>query len=301
MKKFCIATLMALVASVPLMAQETIIGLTTQNGIEVFDSGAPNVSLSGGFVRGDLVPGEFLVGIDYRPASNDVYAIGSQDNVYTIDLNNFDATLVGNFSDTTGVRLSGNSFGFDFNPAFRDGEFARIISNTDSNRVISGETGQYLAPIDKTDVFYNAGDANVGLDPNIAGIAYTNSVPGATSTQQFGIDQNLGVLVTVANNAGTLDTIGSLGVAPLTNELGFDISGQTDIAYASLQNGPNSQLFTIDLTDGSATQVGQIASGDLIRDITVVPSRAFAAVPEPGSAGLLCLFGLTYLGRRRRS
>ena len=275
-------------------AGETIIGLTTQNGIEVFNSDAPDISLDGGFVGGDLVAGEVLLGIDYRPASEDIYVFGNQDNVYTVDLDTFDATFIGKFAPP---RLRGNSFGFDFNPAFMDGEFARIISNTDQNRVISGNTGQYLLPAERTPVFYAAGDVNAGENPNIAGIAYTNNVPNSTSTLQYGIDATLGVLTTVANNAGTLNTIGSLGISPLTNELGLDISGDTGIAYANLQNGPNSQLFTIDLSSGAASILGTIASGDLIRDITVLPT----AVPEPGTTALLALAGLTCFTRRRRS
>jgi hypothetical protein len=274
-------------------AGETVVGLTTQNGIEIINSDDPTVSLDGGFIGG-LAPGEILLGIDYRPATGQVYAFGNRDNVYTIDLADFDATLVGNFAPP---RLRGNSFGFDFNPAFRGGEFARIVSNTDQNRVISGNTGQYLPPVEKTPVFYASGDPNEGVNPNIAALAYTNSVPGAMSTQQYGIDASLGVLTTVANNAGTLETVGSLGVSPLTNELGLDISGPTGIAYANLQTGPNSQLFTIDLSTGSASLIGTIASGDLIRDITILPP---AAIPEPGSAALLAFAASVGLLRRRR-
>ena len=295
MKRLFMATALTLLASVPLVGQETVIGLTTQNGIEIFDSGAPNISLDGGFVGGDLVAGEILLGIDYRPATGQVYAVGNQDNLYTIDLDTFDATLVG---DGFGPpRLRGNSFGFDFNPAFMNGAFARIISNTDQNRVLGGDTGEYLLPADRTPVFYAAGDANEGQNPNIAAIAYDGNVAGSTATQQFGIDATLGVLTTVANNAGTLNTIGSLGISGLTNELGLDISGATGIAYANLQFGPNSQLATIDLSSGAASLIGTIASGDLIRDITIVPS----AIPEPGSAALLALAGLTCFTRRRRS
>ena len=155
-----------------------------------------------------------------------------------------------------------------------------------------------MAPVEKTPVFYPAGDANFGENPNIAALGYDNNVPGSTGTQQYGIDATLGILTTVANNAGTLETIGSLGVLPLTNELGLDISGASGIAYANLQFGPNSQLATIDLSTGAATIVGTIASGDLIRDITVVPPTP--AIPEPGSIALLSLAGLTCLGRRRR-
>lgn len=265
---------------------ELIYGLTTQNSLTIFDSAAPSVSLDGGTITG-LASNENLLAIDFRPATGDVYLLGATNRLYIFDPNTFEATPFAQLSD----RLVGTSFAFDFNPAFMSGEFARIISDTDNNRVVSGETGAYFGSIEKTPVFYDAGDPNEGADPNIAGIAYTNSVAGATSTQQYGIDQKLGVLVTVANNAGTLNTIGSLGVSPLTDELGLDISGASGVAYASLQSGPNSVLYTIDLGTGLATSVGQITSGNLIRDLTVVP--------EPTTAAVLGLGGLALLRRRR--
>ena len=268
---------------------EPIYGLTTQNSITVFDSAAPSVSLDGGKVRG-IAAGEALVAIDFRPATGDVYVLGDFDNLYTIDQSTFQATLVGNFAPPS---LRGTSFAFDFNPAFMQGEFARIISDTDNNRVVSGDTGQYLGTPEKTPVFYAAGDPNNGQNPNIAGIAYSNNVANATSTQQFGIDASLSVLTTVANNAGTLNTIGSLGVTPLTNELGLDISGATGIAYANLQTGPNSGLYTINLATGAATFTGVITSGEIIRDITVIP--------EPTTAALLLVTGSLALVRRRKA
>lgn len=266
---------------------ETIYGLTTENSIAVFDSANPSVILDGGSVRN--LPGTVdLEAIDYRPATGAIYLLDDMENVYTFDPVSFDATLVGTFTP----RIPGLSFAFDFNPAFMGGQFARIITDTNDNRVISGDTGQYLPPVEKTDVFFAPGDPNEGRDPNVAGIAYTNSVPGASSTQQYGIDSGLGVLVTVANNAGTLATVGSLGVSPLTNELGFDISGVSGVAYASLQSGPNSMLYTIDLSSGAASPVGVIAAGDLIRSLTVVP------VPEPLTLGLAGCAALVLLARR---
>ena len=277
MKTFFIlvaTTAIALTGSNQLAAAERLFGLTTQNWITVFDSASPADSIGGGAVSG-LAVNENLVAIDFQPASGNVLLLGSLSNVYQLNDTSgtdFTATLL-NALDPT---LVGTSLAFDFNPAFMSGSFARIISDTNDNRVIAGADGTYLAPVEKTDVFYAAGDPNEGTDPNIAGIAYDTNIAGATSTQQYGIDASLGVLTTVANNAGTLETVGSLGIAgTITNELGFDISGATGTAYASIQTGPNSQLYTVDLGTGAASLVGQISSGDLIRDITTVP------VPEP--------------------
>lgn len=290
-RQFATAALLsvvALVAHATTASAELIYGLTTENSVAVFESSAPSVLLDGGSVR-NLPANVDLEAIDYRAATGDIYLLDDMENVYTFDPVTFNASVVGTFTP----RIPGLSYAFDFNPAFMGGQFARIITDTNDNRVISGNTGQYLPPVEKTDVFYAAGDVNAGEDPNVAGIAYTNSLGVATSTQQYGIDSDLGVLVTVANNAGTLATVGSLGISPLTNELGFDISGFSGAAYASLQSGPNSLLHTVDLTTGAATAVGVIGSGDLIRSLTVVP------VPEPATIGLVVIAGLAMACRRQ--
>jgi len=96
-------------------------------------------------------------------------------------------------------------------------------------------------------------------------------------------------------NAGTLNSIGSLGVNA-GSIAGFDISGTSGIAYAALDIGGLSSLYTINLTTGSASLVGGIGSGLSVSGLTVSP------VPEPEhyamiAAGSLLGFGLL----RRRS
>lgn len=286
----CLAVVACALSTAATATAETIYALTTQNSVAVFDSSNPLALLDGGSVR-NLPANSELQAIDYRAATGQLYLLDNMENVFTFDTSTFEATLVGTFTP----RIPGLSYAFDFNPAFSGGEFARIITDTNDNRVISGDTGQYLLPVEKTDVFFVPGDVNEGIDPNIAGIAYTNSfgVPG--STQQYGIGTNSGALVTIANNAGELRTVGSLGVGPLTNELGFDISGVTGIAYASLQTGPNSVLHTIDLATGAATPIGVIGAGDLIRGLTVLP---VPPIPEPSTFALVGLAGLGMLRRR---
>jgi hypothetical protein len=310
MKKLCFAAMfatMGIAFHADANAQETLLGLDDDNNIVQVLSNAPlagvPVPVTG------LVAGDNLVGIDFRSGTGEIYAIGSANNVYTLSQTTFAAQLVGNFAD--GVNddpngpgaLSGNQFAFDFNPAFTPdasanprGSFARIISDTGTNRVINGNTGEYLGGA-KVDVFFGAGDSNENATPNIQGIAYTNSDFAPTSTQQFGIDVNQNALVTVANNAGTLGTVGTLD-AIFTGEVGFDISGVTDIAYATSQSGlvGDSVLFTIDLGTGVTTNLGGFGVGNNIRSLAVVG----AAIPEPGSASLLAIGLAAFAGRRRR-
>jgi len=112
-----------------------------------------------------------------------------------------------------------------------------------------------------------------------------NNFDGASSTALYAIDSNLSVLVIINPHAsGTLDTVGPLGVTTLGLN-GFDISGRTGMAYASLVTGAifEPALYTISLTTGEATLVGfPICGGAALRGLSV----ANIAVPvEPSTWG----------------
>jgi uncharacterized protein DUF4394 len=104
-------------------------------------------------------------------------------------------------------------------------------------------------------------------------------------------------------NAGTLLTVGPLGVD--TNFLtGFDISGLTGIAYASLTTEElSSALYLINLGTGAATLVGLIGPGTLtIVDIAAPVGTPAGTVLEPATLMLLTAGAgaLLAMGRRRR-
>ncbi len=292
-----LATLFGLTQIQSIASAEILYTVSPNNDVTVVDTSAPAVVTNSGTISG-LASGESVLGIDYRANGGGIYVVGSQSNLYTLDPNSFFATQVGL---TLSPSLAGDSFAYDYNPNAAGGILARIISDTDNNRVIDSTTGGYFGSADKTAVFYAAGDANEGANPNIQGIAYDTNVFGATATQQYGIDAALGVLTTVANNAGTLETVGSLGAAGvgLSDELAFDISGATGTAFAALQTGGVSSLYDIDLATGNATLLGPIGLGGTVRAMTIVPA---SAIPEPSTFALL---GMASLGlgikRRKRS
>jgi trimeric autotransporter adhesin len=249
----------------------TIFGVTTNNQLVTFNAARPGLILSSVPITG-LINGEPVIGIDFRPATNQLFGFTGYNRIITINTTTGAATVVGSPNP-----LLGNEYGFDFNPTV---DRIRIVNDTDQNVRINPDTGATAAT--DPNLAYAAGDPNFGQNPTVTGAAYTNSFAGATTTTLYDIDSGLDIL-TLQNppNNGTLNTVGPLGVNT-SNLVGFDISGQSGVAYASLSDITNvSSLYTIDLTNGAATLVGQIGgSATSIRDIAV------SVVPPPTIIGL---------------
>lgn len=230
-----------------------------------------------------------LNAIDFRPATGQLYGyLDSTDSFYTVDLNTGQLTLesVG----ASGAPTNTSQLGMDFNPTI---DRARVITDSNQNIVFNPNAGTAAA---FTDVFYAPGDVNENANPSIIDIGYTQNFAGATTTQQFGIDYGLNVLVTIANNDGTLNTVGPLGVNTDTFT-GFDIhtSGSgVDTAYAILSgiNGINPTFYTIDLNTGLASPIGALGFTNEVYSLAVIPA--------PGFLGLLGMgAGLAAMRRRR--
>lgn len=280
------STMLAAVAAAALAGSaraELAFGVTLNQTLVSFNTNAPNALLSGVAVSG-LMSNEQILGIDFRPADGGMYALGSFSNLYRVDTVTGVATRVG---AGAGLTLNGSSFGFDFNPTI---DRIRVVSDTGANYVFNPNTG---TASQATGLFYAAGDANQGATPLVTSSAYTNSFAGATTSQLFGIDTGLDMLVRQANSAGTLNTVGALG-ADITDLVGFDISGTSGMAYAvSIEAASaRSMLWTINLDTGAATFVGELGGGALL--------SSFAVVPAPGMIGLAAPLGLLASRRRRR-
>ncbi|RMH26218.1 MAG: DUF4394 domain-containing protein [Planctomycetota bacterium] len=261
---------------------ELAYGVTSNQTLVSFDTSAPTAIQSGVAISG-LQNNEQIRGIDFRPANGMLYALGSFNNLYTIDTATGAASLVGS---GLGLSLSGSSFGFDFNPVI---DRIRVVSDAGNNYVLNPDTG---TGTQVTSLFYAGSDANAGMTPNVTASAYTNNSAGTTSTQLYGIDTGLDILVRQANSAGTLETVGFLG-ADIVDMAGFDISGTTGMAYAvSIENGATrSVLWSIDLNTGAATMLGEIGGGSIL--------TSFAVVPAPGVVSLAMPLALAGLRRRR--
>ncbi len=248
---------------------ETIFAVNTNNQLLSFNSGTPG-NVTTRTISG-LQGGESVVGIDFRPATGQLFALTNGSRLYTINTTTAVAIAVSGIPFTPA--LNGNFFGFDFNPV---PDRIRLVSDNEQNLRLNPNNGA-LAAIDGT-LAYAAGDANANANPNIVGAAYTNSMAGATSTTLYVIDSNLDALVSqgsigsapVSPNSGQLFTVGSLGVNT-TDQVGFDIAAQTGAAFASmtLQGAGSSGLYAINTTSGAATSLGEIGGGAPIVDITI--------------------------------
>jgi hypothetical protein len=156
---------------------ETIFAVTSLNNLVSFKSTAPGVILSTTPLYG-LQPGETIVGIDFRPANGQLYAVGSSNRIYTINPTTGAATQTGAASAFTPV-LVGGAFGVDFNPVV---DRIRVVSDADQNLRLN-QTNGLVVDFDsntggiQTDaaLSYVQGDSNFGQDPNVVAVAYTNN------------------------------------------------------------------------------------------------------------------------------
>lgn len=190
-----------------------------------------------------IATGENILGIDMRPATGQLYALGSTSIIYTINMSSGAATAVGTQFSTL---LNGTSFGFDFNPTV---DRIRVVSNTGQNLRVHPTLGG---------VAFVDGSLNPGT-PAISAAAYSNNIPAASTTTLFDLDATR-LYKQDPPNAGTLVEAGTLGVTADANN-GFDIGGTSGTGYAILTVGGASKLYTINLTTGAATAVADMPSG----------------------------------------
>lgn len=226
-------------------AAQLIYGTTEGDRLVTFRSSSPgnierSVPITG------VAEAEDIVGLDVRPATGELYGLGTSNVIYRIDPSSGAATAVGGAFVPS---LSGENFGFDFNPTV---DRIRLVSDAEQNLRLNPNNGQTVG--EDGALTYPAGDVSAGANPNVGSAAYTNSVAGATSTALYVIDTQTNALATLPNpNDGVLNTVGALG---------FDVEGRTNfdvgadgIGYASLIREEREviELYRVDLGTGRAS------------------------------------------------
>ncbi|PZV81622.1 uncharacterized protein DUF4394 [Algoriphagus aquaeductus] len=211
------------------------------NQLYFFENGNLNAPAGMQGITG-LPNGEMIISIDYRPATGQLYGLGSSSRLYLLNENNGTATALGMAAFTPAIE--GGMASLDFNPTV---DRIRLVSESGQNLRLHPETGAVVA----TD-----GRINGGMNPRIAAVAYTNSVAGATSTTLYDIDIAQDKLYKQnPPNDGGLEEVGNLGV-DLDGTVDFDINPDNSQALAVARNSNESRLYSIDLNSGRASWVG---------------------------------------------
>ena len=284
-----IALAASLLCTAPLAQAEAVVGLTSTNALVTFDTETPLNAAAPITITGLIGANETILGIDRRPATGVLYGLGSSGRLYTLNTLTGAATFA---SQISGATLSGTAFGVDFNPV---PDRLRVTSNAGQNLRIDVTTGAAT-----NDAALN------GATTGLAGSAYINNFIGAVSTTLYGISSATDSLyIQNPPNNGTLVLVGALGLDTVA-VTGFDISGTSGLAFASLTNGDTaeSSFYGINLATGAATLIGAFGIGG--NPALAAPLLGIAlnvgVIPEPGSYALI-LAGLLAVGsvvRRRR-
>jgi len=192
-----------------------------------------------------------LIGIDRRPADGVLYGLTTTNEIYRLDPQSGQATLVSSLT----VPFDGDArSGVDFNP---QADRLRVVSHDGQNLRINVRLG--ATAVDGA-LRYKDGDSGAGKRPRITAAAYTHNIADAPDTKLFEIDEERDVLVLQdPPNDGILTTVGPLGIdfGPLG---GFDIVTDAtgrDTGYAA----SGATLYAIDLTTGAARPLGTIGDG----------------------------------------
>lgn len=240
-------------------------GITIAGQLSKYNANAVETAVSTVSVNG-LQAGESILGIDFRPATGELYGLGSTSRLYIINTTTGNTRAVGTGAFTPA--LSGNMVGFDFNPTV---DRIRIVTSTGQNLRLNPETGEVAA----TD-----GSINGVTGAAVTGVAYTNSKAGAAATTLFDLDVSTRKLYKQSPpNNGTLVEIGSLGVIP-TGEAGFDISPDNAVALASMYVAGKSSLFQLDTATGVAIKLGDFAGTDGVNGIAIPTQPVAYAVDD---------------------
>jgi len=257
-----------------------------------------------------VTPGESLVGIDFRPATGQLYALGinpTADNgtLYRIDPQTGAASVIGTAGSIKYVVADGITavdlpdpatvgYGFDFNPTVdRIRVTTGSVSGSGLNLRMHPDTG---APVDG-----NLGSmtASPGVNPDgaingavtgVDGSAYTNSVAGTSVTTLYNLSSSTSQLTIQSppnNGTQTSATKLRVGGADLvfTAVNGFDIPSDVRVTaldmpvtsgfgFAALKVGGIRQLYRINLVSGAAENLGTIGTSDDLRGLAVGQTHA---------------------------
>jgi len=249
----------------------TVHAVTAEAELITFAAAEPGRILARKPLSG-LPTGERLVGIDYRVARGELYALSATGRLYKLDAASGKLAPLPN---AEGVVLPAGGVAFDFNPV---ADRIRVVGADGTNLRLHPDTGA-LAATDPR-VHYVAGDPAHGHAPRLGGAAYTYNKKDEKLTTNYAIDVARGTLVmqgsiegatpVISPNTGTLSTVGALGTGPV-DDAAFDIADIDNTALAALTRSGRTRLYVIDLKTGHGRVLGTIGSGRPLWGMAIEP------------------------------
>ncbi len=262
--------------------KENAFAVTASHVLISFNAGLPATILSRKPLTG-MAAGERLLGIDYRVARGQLYALSDHGKLYRIDTASGQLTPVGT---GIGIALRGNAFGFDFNPTV---DRIRVVSDTGQNLRLHPDTGAAIdadpqAPGLQPDMHlrYAPGDTNSGRAPRLVAAAYSYNKENEKITTNYAIDAQTASLVLQGSregaapvespNTGLLTTIGPLAAGSFETA-SFDIADISNAGFAALtrQGATRTRWYLIDLSTGRASLLGTIGADEPIVGVAIEP------------------------------
>jgi Domain of unknown function (DUF4394) len=238
--------------------RRVVFATDTEGNLLKFDTPSPRHVRSKAITG--LPTGVVLSGIDFRPATGDLYALGSDKVVYRVNVNTAIAVAEGPAFETAPAALNSGNIGFDFNPTV---DKIRVTSDADDNLRLNPDEGNLLSK-----------DTSLTpADVMVVGSAYTNSSFTAfatrpTVTELYALDiapsKDRLWIQRPANN-GTLIMPVSLDF-DLGPNAGFDIVGSDSVGNIGYVAGTrvgrsSAQLWRVDLATGQTRSLGRIGKG----------------------------------------
>lgn len=258
-----------------------------------FSANTPTTTVSASITGVTL--GESLVGIDFRPATGELFALGvnstlNNATLYRIDPQLGAATVIGIASSITNASVTFPDpatvgYGFDFNPTV---DRIRVTTSNGLNLRLNPVNGGFA---------FKDGDIN-GAVAGASAAAYTNSVE--TSVLAMGAAKKVTTLYVIDDatskltiqsppNDGTqisaMDIRVNGSVLSFTAANGFDIPSDVRVTannaavasgfgFAALTVSGTTSLYRINLTNGNAENLGTIGTGTGLRGLAVGQTHA---------------------------
>ncbi len=265
----------------------TTLGSSPTYSLVTFQVTAPGTFTATAVISG-LTIGQSLVGIDSRPATGQLFALGYNEDATTNNAQLYTLSTTGVLAPigsplTLALGDNAGRIGFDFNPTV---DRIRVTGSNGGNYRLNPNSGA-VAAIDGS-LSYATTDRNSGQTPSVGSSAYTNSYIGSSSTTLYDIDEAASSLVRQdPPNAGTLNTVGSIPTLSDSDLQGSDLdiyfnstTGRNE-AYLSVTTislatfSVSNQLYSLDLSTGATTALGQLGTNSSIAvaDIALAITR----------------------------